>query len=142
MMTVNKKLEEYLMHRIQPGHYYPIWKGQSAKRTATEILDIVKEGEKLMTEELDNIFETVREQLPAVLDNGLFEDAIPVFCGNNHIKIDCPSGNFSLADENAMKTITETFSKIIGRQVNVELTQRKVMDNNIMYNNNGHLKGR
>ena len=74
-------------------------------------------------DELPDIWSKVRSRLPAMLRRGLFQKAIPSFDGKDHVRISCPLGKFSIADEDARKTITELFSEVLGRQVNVELVR-------------------
>lgn len=81
-------------------------------------------------DELPVIWEEAKAILKDVsplLIHGIFKDAVPVLDGEDRIKISCPHGSFSLVDDEARKNITEIFSDIIGKPVQVELVKEEVI---------------
>ena len=84
-------------------------------------------GQKAFSsDELSGIWKAVKPRMPAMLNHGLFQNAVPSFDGEDRIRIACPLGSFSFADEDAMKTITQIFSEVMGRQVSIELVKEEV----------------
>lgn len=78
-------------------------------------------------DELSDIWNEVKSRLPAMLNHGVFQNAVPSFNGKDHVRISCPLGKFSIADEDARKEITQIFSEVIGRQVNIELVKTEII---------------
>ncbi len=78
-------------------------------------------------DELSDIWNEVKSRLPAMLNHGVFQNAVPSFDGKDHVRISCPLGKFSIADEDARKEITQIFSEVIGRQVNIELVKTEII---------------
>ncbi len=78
-------------------------------------------------DKLSDIWSKVKSRLPIMLNHGLFQNAIPSFEGKDHVRISCPLGKFSIADEDARKEITETFSEVIGRQISIELVKSELI---------------
>ena len=78
-------------------------------------------------DKLSDIWNEVKSRLPAMLNHGVFQNAVPSFDGKDHVRISCPLGKFSIADEDARKEITKTFSEVIGRQVSIELVKTEIV---------------
>ena len=78
-------------------------------------------------DELSDIWNEVKSRLPAMLNHGVFKNAVPSFDEKDHVSISCPLGSFSIADEDARKKITEIFSEVIGRQVSIELVKAEIV---------------
>lgn len=78
-------------------------------------------------DELSDIWNEVKSRLPVMLNHGVFQNAVPSFDGKDHVRISCPLGKFSIADEEARKEITEIFSEVIGRQVSIELVKSEII---------------
>ena len=78
-------------------------------------------------DELSVIWEEVKSRLPRLLALGLFGGADPTVAGENRIKITCPHTSFNLADDEAKKTITSTFTEVIGRPIRVDLVKEEVV---------------
>ena len=75
-------------------------------------------------DDLTDIWDEVKSRLRAIspyLVHGAFKEAIPTSDGEDQIKIVCSHDvNFTLVNE-AKKDITNTFSDVIGKQVQIEL---------------------
>ncbi|MYF54698.1 DNA polymerase III subunit gamma/tau [Candidatus Poribacteria bacterium] len=78
-------------------------------------------------DELSDIWNEVKSRLPVMLNHGVFQNAVPSFDGKDHVRISCPLGKFSIADEDARKEITKIFSEVIGRQVSIELIKTEIV---------------
>ena len=78
-------------------------------------------------DKLSDIWNKVKSRLPAMLNHGVLQNAVPSFDGKDHVRISCPLGKFSIADEDARKEITEIFSEVIGRQVSIELVKSEII---------------
>ena len=82
-------------------------------------------------EELPEIWEEVKSQLishSAYLVHGAFKDAIPTADGEDRIKIVCSQNiSFSLVDEETRQHIKNTFSKVIGKPIQIELEKAEVV---------------
>ncbi len=82
---------------------------------------------ELSPDELSDIWIKVKSKLPALLNHGVLQNAVPSFDRENHVTISCPLGSFTIADEDARKEIAEEFSKVLGRQVSIELVKSEII---------------
>ncbi len=78
-------------------------------------------------DKLSDIWNEVKSHLPVMLNHGVFQNAVPSFDGKDRVRISCPLGSFSIADEDARKEITKIFSEVIGRQVSIELVKTEIV---------------
>ena len=67
------------------------------------------------------------KDISPLLVHGTFRDATPFVDGENIIKITCPQASFSLVDDEAMRTINNVFSEVIGKPVQIELVRAEVV---------------
>ena len=81
----------------------------------------------ISADELSDIWNKVKSKLPALLNHGVLQNAVPSFDREDHVTISCPLGSFTIADENARKMIAEKFSEVIGRQVSIELVKSEIV---------------
>ena len=91
--------------------------------TELETINIVESS----PDKLSDIWNEVKSKLPALLNHGVLQNAVPSFDRENHVTISCPLGNSTIADEDARKTIAEKFSEVIGRQVSIELVKAEIV---------------
>lgn len=79
-------------------------------------------------DDLPEIWEAVKSQLPRMLALGLFENAVPTVDTEGRITIACPPNMFFLADDEAKQNINKTFTDVIGKPVQIELTKQEVVE--------------
>lgn len=91
--------------------------------TELETINIIESS----PDKLSDIWNEVKSRLPALLNHGVLQNAVPSFDRENHVTISCPLGNSTIADEDARKTIAEKFSEVIGRQVSIELVKAEIV---------------
>ena len=81
-------------------------------------------------DELSEIWNEVKSRLRAIspyLVHGAFKEATPTADGEDRIKIVCSHDvNFTLVDDEAKRHITNTFSDVIGKPVQIELERAEV----------------
>ena len=100
---------------------------ETEQKPNTEIEQNAISPIELSPDELSDIWIKVKSKLPALLNHGVLQNAVPSFDRENHVTISCPLGSFTIADEDARKEIAEEFSKVLGRQVSIELVKSEIV---------------
>ncbi len=72
---------------------------------------------------INTFWEEVKSKLPPRMRLGLLSGAIPYVNGDSHVKIACPLGYLSMANDEQKRKIAATISEIVGKSVQVELIE-------------------